>query len=699
MKTIKYVFSLCLVALMIFSCEEEDNLDFVDTVNAPTNLSLLTEITQDNTGLVKITPLGEGVTTYSLDFGDGSDAVAEIAPGSYVEHIYAEGTYEATLTAKALNGDIATLTQSIVVSFQAPQNLVVTIENDPGISKQVNITATADFAMTNQINFGDGSELVSGNIGETISHIYDDPGTYTITVVAMGGAIETTTYTEDFEVTAIVQPLTSAPAQPARAESDVISIFSSAYNDVAGTNYFPDWGQGSQGSSWAMFDLNGDQMLQYINLSYQGIALADGTTVDVSGMEFLHLDVWTADVVTDIEVSLINNPAGASEVPVTRPLTADAWTTIEIPIAEYVDQGLSVNEIFQLKFVGTPWAAGTVFIDNIYFYKEATATPTIAGTWKMSPVAGSLAVGPSPGSGEWFSISDAQVAERACYYDDTYVFGTDGSFSNVLGADTWIEGWQSGSGDACGAPIAPHDGSNAATYSYNETAGTVTLNGIGAYIALPKANNAGELSNPADAPSSITYNVTLEDANNMTVMIEAGSGVFWTFKLVRDGDVPMSPLAGSWSIAPEAGSLAVGPSAGSGEWFSISDAQVAERACFYNDEYVFGNDGSFSNVLGADTWIEGWQSGSGDACGAPIAPHDGSNAATFAYDETAGTITLNGTGAYLGIPKANNAGELSNPADAPSSITYNVTLIDNNTITVEIEAGSGVFWTYKLIKN
>ncbi|WP_298520394.1 PKD domain-containing protein [uncultured Kordia sp.] len=699
MKIIKYVFSLCLVALIVISCEDDENLDFVETASAPTNLSLLTEITQDNTGLVKITPLGEGVTTYSLDYGDGSDVAAEILPGSYVEHTYAEGSYDVTLTAKSLNGKTTSLTQQIVVSFLAPQNLAVTIENDPGISKQVNVTATADFAMTNQIDFGDGSDAVSGNIGETISHIYDDPGTYTITVVAMGGAIETTTYTEDFEVTAIVQPLTSAPAQPARADGDVISIFSSAYNDVPDTNYFPDWGQGGQGSSWAMFDLNGDQMLQYINLSYQGIALADGTTVDVSGMEYLHLDVWTADVVTDLEVSLINNPAGSSEAPVTRSLTADSWTTIEIPISEYVDQGLSVNEIFQLKFVGTPWAAGTVFIDNIYFYKEASTAPTIAGTWKVAPVAGSLAVGPSPGSGEWFSISDAQVAERACYYDDTYVFGNDGSFSNVLGADTWIEGWQSGSGDACGAPIAPHDGSAAATYSYDEGAGTVTINGTGAYIALPKATNTGELSNPGDAPSSITYNVTLDDVNNMTVQIEAGGGVFWTFKLVRDGDVPTSPLAGSWSVAPEAGSLAVGPSPGSGEWFAISDAQVAERACFYDDEYVFGNDGSFSNVLGTDTWIEGWQSGSGDACGAPIAPHDGNTPATFTYDEGAGTVTLNGTGSYLGIPKANNSGELSSPGDAPSSITYNVTFIDDNTITVEIEAGGGVFWTFKLIKN
>jgi hypothetical protein len=699
MKRLKFVLSLCIISLCIGGCEDDDNLDFVNSAKEPTDLSILTEITQDNTGLVTLTPLASGVTKYNLDLGDGSEVLTDIDPGSKLEHIYEEGVYTVTLTAFALNGKTSTLNQDVLVSFNAPENLVVTIENDPGISKQVNITATADFAMSYTIDYGDGSDIVTSNIGETVSYIYENEGIYTITIVAMGGAIETTSYSEDFEVTAIVQPLASAPTPPTRADEDVISIFSSVYNDVPATNYFPDWGQGANGSSWAMFDLNGDEILQYINISYQGIALADGTTVDVSDMEFLHLDVWTADIVTDLEVSLINNPANSSEAPVTRPLNADDWTSIEIPISEYADQGLTINEIFQLKFVGTPSAAGTVFIDNIYFYKQPSTAPTVLGTWKIAPEAGSLKVGPNPQSGEWFSISDAQVAERACFYDDLYVFNADGSFQNVLGADTWIEGWQSGSGDACGAPIAPHDGNTPATFNYDEGAGTITVNGTGSYLGIPKATNTGEISSPADAPASITYNIVQLDLNNMVLDIEAGNGVFWTYTLVREGDVPQSPLSGSWSVAPEAGSLKVGPNPQSGEWFSISDAQVAERGCFYDDEYVFGIAGSFSNVLEADTWIEGWQSGSGDACGAPVAPHDGSVASTYVYDEDNGTITLNGQGAYLGIPKAINTGELSSPADAPTSVTYNVTFIDDNTITVEIEAGAGVYWTYKLIKN
>ena len=695
MKTLKYIFSLCLLVLLVNSCvEDESNTDFINTAVAPTNVLALFEVTQDNTGTVTITPTAEGAIGFNIFYGDGTAEPIDISQGENTTHIYEEGTYTVTVVAVGPTGLETEITQQLVVTFDPPVNLVVTAENDLGVSKQVNVTASADNAISYSVDFGDGSELMMSNIGETVSYIYANPGLYTITVVAMGAAIETTEFViTDFEVTAIVQPLDSAPTPPARDAQDVISIFSSAYTNVANPDYFPDWGQGGQGSAWALFDLSGDEILQYINLSYQGVDF--GEEIDASQMEYLHLDVWTADVIEDLEVSAIRT--GPVENAVTLPLTADQWTSIDIPMSAYTDQGLTLADLIQLKFVApNQWAAGTVFIDNIYFYKEASVPTSVAGTWKVAPEAGSLAVGPSAGSSEWWAIDDAGVTQRACFYDDTYVFGSDGSFNNVLGVDTWIEGWQ-GSADSCGSPVAPHDGSNAATYVHDETAGTITINGTGAYLGIPKPINTGELSNPADAPASITYTITLADINTMIVGIEAGSGTFWTYKLIRDGAVA-SPMAGTWTVAPEAGSLAVGPTEGSSEWWSIDDAGVTQRACFYDDTFVFGTDGTFSNVQGADTWVEAWQGVGADSCSTPVAPHDGSNAATYSYDASAGTVTLNGTGSYLGIPKPINTGELSSPADAPASITYNVDFIDSNTVTISIEAGPGVFWMYKLVK-
>lgn len=690
MKTLKYILSFALVLLL--GCTEDDNdLRFLEEVVAPSEITALFQVTQDNTGTVTITPNAAHAVAYNIDFGDDTEEPANVKQGENIQHIYAEGTYTVTIEAVGITGLKANTTKELVVSFKAPENVQVTIENDLAVSKKVNVTATADFATSFDVYFGepDSDTPVSANIGETASFVYQAAGTYTIRVVVMGAAMETTEYTEEFTVTEILQPIESAPMPPARAAQNVIGIYGSAYPvSLTAPNYFPDWGQGGQGSSWTTFSLNGDEMLQYINLSYQGIDF--GQEIDASNMEYLHLDVWTTDV-TDLEVSAIR--PGPEERPVTVPLTADAWTSIDIPLSDYTDQGLTLGDVFQLKLVGTPWATGTVFIDNIYFWKAPEPASGLEGTWKIAPEAGALKVGPAPNDGSWWS-SDAQtVIDRACYFDDVYVFNLDGTFKNSLGTETWLEAWQGVASEQCGAPVAPHDGTNPATFIYDAGAGTVTLTGNGAYLGLPKVNNAGELPN-VTVPNSITYAVELTDNNNtMNITIESGTGVFWSYKLIRY----TSPLVGTWKVAPEAGALKVGPAPNDGSWWS-SDAQtVTDRACYFDDEYIFGSDGSFDNNLGTETWLEAWQGVASDQCGAPVAPHDGTGQYTFDFDEASGTLTLIGSGAYLGLPKVNNTGELPN-VPVPNTITYDVNFVDSNTINVVIEVGTGVFWTYKLVK-
>ena len=375
----KKIVKILLVLIIFGSCtEDERDLSFVDSIVAPTNVAATYDITQDNTGSVTITPTADGASNFKVFFGDTTAEPAELAAGESVEHVYAEGTYELKVQAFSLNGKMTETIQQLVVSFKAPENLMVTIENDQSVSRQVNVTASADFATMFEFYSGESGvsqPVATANIGETINYQYTTAGDYEMRVVAKGAAIATTEYMATFTVTEILQPVSSAPIPPTRNETDVIGIYGSAYTNVAGTDTFPDWGQGGQGSSWAEFDLNGDKMLQYTNLSYQGIQF--GSSQDVSGMEFLHLDVWTADL-DQLETSLINISGGVTtEAPVTNDLTKDQWTSINIPISDYTNQGLTVSEILQLKFVGIPWASGTVFIDNIYFWKSPSSTSTL----------------------------------------------------------------------------------------------------------------------------------------------------------------------------------------------------------------------------------------------------------------------------------------------------------------------------------
>lgn len=372
MKNIKFIISLFVLAILT-GCTSENSLVDIDAIGAPTNISTLTTVTQDNTGKVTFLPNGEGVSRFEIYYGDGTKEPGFVNPGETISHVYKEGIYQVKTTGVTLNGKRTEVTQIVNVSFKAPANLVVTIKNDDAVSKKVNVTAKADFALFYDVYFGEPGkpDPISVNDGETVSYTYKNTGTYTIRVVSKSAAIKTTEYTENFKVTSISNPTASAPTPPNRIAADVISIYGSKYTNIAGTNFFPDWGQAGQGSSWAEYDLAGDKMLQYIKLSYQGIQFADGVTKDVSKMKYLHMDVWTADV-AKIETSLISKTNG--EKPVVSNLTAGQWTSLNIPIADYTSQGLSVADIFQLKFVGTPWAGGTVFIDNIYFYKDPSAS-------------------------------------------------------------------------------------------------------------------------------------------------------------------------------------------------------------------------------------------------------------------------------------------------------------------------------------
>ena len=129
-----------------------------------------------------------------------------------------------------------------------------------------------------------------------------------------------------------------------------------------------------------------------------------------------------------------------------------------------------------------------------------------------------------------------------------------------------------------------------------------------------------------------------------------------------------------------------------------SEGDLTTRACLFDDKYVFNADGSFENDLGSETWVEPWQGNDPEGCATSVAPHDGSAIASWAFDASAGTVTLTGTGAYLGLAKVYDGGELTDPNNAPASITYPVVFSANgDTMTIDVDFGGG-YWHFVLLK-
>ncbi|GAA0723668.1 hypothetical protein GCM10009430_27360 [Aquimarina litoralis] len=684
MRLLKFIPILTILASIFVGCNDDDISYAFEGISAPTDVNAVFDITQDDTGLVSITPSATSASSFEIYFGDTDNEEATvISPGSTAEHIYQEGTYTARVVAVGATGLTSEFSQVVVVSFRAPENLVVTLDQDTVNPAIVRVSASADFATLFDVYFGDveNEEPTIIMPGETVEHTYENPGDYTVRVVARGAGAATTETTQLVTITAATDPVTL----PIDFESFTINYgFTSFGNATAQVIDNPN-----------QLDINTSARVGQLTKPtgaevWAGTFLQLENPIDFSTNKLFRVKVFApkSGITVKLKVENATDANIGYEVDAVNTI-ANEWEELEFDFS-----AIDTNNEYQKVVIFFDF--GVAGDDSVYLFDDVTLTTnmtaSIEGVWKLAPEAGALGVGPAPGDTSWFACDDACVAERACYYDDLYVFDIDGTFSNVLGDQTWIEGWQGGS-DACGTPVAPYDGNNVATYTYDQAAGTLTVNGTGAYIGLPKANNQGELPNVA-VPSSITYNISFIDNNTISVIVESGAGVFWQYRLIRE--TYSTPIEGVWKLAPEAGALGVGPAPGDTSWFACDDACVAERACYYNDLYVFSADGTFSNVLNGESWIEGWQGGS-DACGTPVTPHDGSNPATYTYDQSAGTVTITGTGAYIGLAKANNQGELPNVA-VPGAITYDITFHDVNTMSVIVEAGSGVFWQYRLIR-
>lgn len=201
MKHFKYIISLFVLALVAGCSDERDN-NFVDQAGAPSNLSALFTITQDNTGKVTIRPNGDGVTLYEVDFGDGTAEKAQLSPGQNIEHQYAEGVYNVIITASGINGHTTVLQQELTVTFRQPENLTILATANPSNPYIFDVTATADYETHFEVTFGDdpSAQPQQFNEGTTLTHTYAATGTYTITVTAFSGGVATATETLDVSV-------------------------------------------------------------------------------------------------------------------------------------------------------------------------------------------------------------------------------------------------------------------------------------------------------------------------------------------------------------------------------------------------------------------------------------------------------------------------------------------------------------------
>lgn len=194
MKKMRLICSLLFLIVAASSCTEiqgiDQDLSFLNTVNSA-NLDKVFTISDDNSGIVKITPIGEGVVSYNVNLGHGtgSSASATVAPGIPVFHTYPEGTYTVTIIATDLAGKTITTAYPLTVTYRAPEEVKIIIDADMVVS------AEALYASSFLVYYGDvanevGTPLAIG--AKLPAHTYAAGGPYDLKLVALsGGAAKT----------------------------------------------------------------------------------------------------------------------------------------------------------------------------------------------------------------------------------------------------------------------------------------------------------------------------------------------------------------------------------------------------------------------------------------------------------------------------------------------------------------------------
>ncbi len=197
MKKITIIYSFAFLLLVTAaSCKLKDGIDqdlsFLKTAVSGT-LSKIFDISTDNSGKVRVTPTGEGVVSYTVNFGHGSgaSATATVVAGGNTTHAYPEGSYTVTIISTDIAGNQTTTTYPLVVTYRAPENVAVTLTQSV---HNLKVSATASYAASYLVYFGDvtnetGTALAAG---AEISHNYATSGNYNLRVVALsGGAAKT----------------------------------------------------------------------------------------------------------------------------------------------------------------------------------------------------------------------------------------------------------------------------------------------------------------------------------------------------------------------------------------------------------------------------------------------------------------------------------------------------------------------------
>lgn len=195
------------IVLVAAGCSKisNDDISFVETATAPSDITTTLKVSTDNLGMVTIIPNSAGSSTYEISFGDTSKTPQKVMAGKSIQHKYAEGNYTVKVVGTGISGLTTENSFPLKVTFRAPEDITVKAETN---AHEVKVSATAKYAVGGyKVYFGDvpaeTPQMMAA--GSFLTHTYVNAGSYDIKVVALSGGLATA---QKIQTVKIYDPLT-----------------------------------------------------------------------------------------------------------------------------------------------------------------------------------------------------------------------------------------------------------------------------------------------------------------------------------------------------------------------------------------------------------------------------------------------------------------------------------------------------------
>jgi uncharacterized protein YjdB len=192
-------------------------------------------------------------------------------------------------------------------------------------------------------------------------------GTATITATMNGLAVASSS---PVTVTAPLAAPTTIAAAPTKLAADVISLFTTAYNNRGVDTWRTGW-SAANSELVDPFVVSGRNIKKYSLFNFVGIefgANVPANIVDASTMTGIHVDIWSPNPSATLEIQLVNDATGTAAIGKYQAgqIAVGSWVSLNIPLASFA--GLNAkNKLQQMLFVAG--APSVLYIDNLYFYK------------------------------------------------------------------------------------------------------------------------------------------------------------------------------------------------------------------------------------------------------------------------------------------------------------------------------------------